>query len=44
MTNSEDFFRLMKPFFRRNTFLYCKENGVQQAEKTRCLGMLTVFR
>ena len=31
----------MKPFFRRNTLCIARENGVQQAEKTRCLGMLT---
>ncbi len=37
-------FRLMKPFFRRNTLCIARKNGVQQAEKTRCLGMLTVFR
>ena len=37
-------FRLMKPFFRRNTLCIARENGAQQAEKTRCLGMLTVFR
>ena len=43
MTNSEGFFRLMKPFFRRNTLCIAGENGAQQAEKTRCLGMLTVF-
>ena len=23
---------------------YCKKNGAQQVEKTRCLGVLTVFR
>ena len=23
---------------------YCKKNGAQQAEKIRCLGVLTVFR
>ena len=27
-----------------NTLVYCKETGAQQAEKPRCLGMLTVFR
>ncbi len=37
-------FRLLKPFFRRNTLCITRENGAQQAEKTRCLGMLTVFR
>ena len=28
----------------RNTLCITRENGAQQAEKTRCLGMLTVFR
>ena len=35
---------MLKPFFRRNTLCITRENGAQQAEKTRCLGMLTVFR
>ena len=30
--------------FSQEYFVYCKENGAQQAEKTRCLGVLTVFR
>lgn len=34
----------MKPFFSLEYFAYCKENGAQQTEKARCLGMLTVFR
>ena len=34
----------MKPFFRRNTLCIARKNGTQQAEKTRCLGVLTVFR
>ena len=34
----------MKPFFRRNTLCIARKNGAQQAEKTRCLGVLTVFR
>ena len=37
-------FCLMKPFFRRNTLCIARKNGAQQAEKTRCLGVLTVFR
>jgi hypothetical protein len=37
-------FRLMKAFFRRNTLCIARKNGAQQAEKTRCLGVLTVFR
>ena len=37
-------FRLMKPFFRRNTLCIARKNGAQQAEKTRCLGVLMVFR
>ena len=30
--------------FPQEYFVYYKENGAQQAEKTRCLGVLTVFR
>ena len=37
-------FCLMKPFFRRNTLCIARKNGAQQPEKTRCLGVLTVFR
>ena len=37
-------FRLMKPFFCRNTLRIARKNGAQQVEKTRCLGVLTVFR
>ena len=37
-------FRLMKPFFCRNTLRIARKNGVHQVEKTRCLGVLTVFR
>ncbi len=37
-------FRLMKPFFRGNTLCIARENGAQQAEKTRCLGVFTVLR
>jgi len=44
MTNSEGAFRLMKPFFCGNTLCIAKKNGAQQAEKTRCMGVLTVFR
>ena len=44
MTNSEGFFACCAPFFRGNTLCIARENGAQQAEKTRCLGMLTVFR
>ena len=43
MTNSEDF-RLLKPFFPQEYFVYYhRENGTA-GEKTRCLGVLTVFR
>ena len=35
---------LLGLFFRRNTLCITRENGAQQAEKTRCLGVLTVFR
>ena len=38
------FFCLMKPFFCRNTLRIARKNGAQQVEKTRCLGVLTVFR
>ena len=34
----------MKTYFRGNTSCIASENGAQQAEKNRCLGMLTVFR
>ena len=34
----------MKPFFCRNTLRIARKNGAQQVEKTRCLGVLTVFR
>ena len=44
MTNSEGFFACCAPFFRGNTLCIARENGAQQAEKTRCLGVLTVFR
>ena len=37
-------FRLMKPFFCRNTLRIARKNGAQQVKKTRCLGVLTVFR
>ena len=44
MTNGEGFSACWAPFFCRNTLRIARKNGAQQVEKTRCLGVLTVFR
>ena len=35
---------MCKALFRRNTCCISRKNGAALQEKTRCLGMLTIFR
>ena len=43
MTNGEDF-PPDEAIFLQEYFWVLQKNGAQQVEKTRCLGVLTVFR
>ena len=44
MTNGEGFFAWWSHFFAGILCVLQEKNGAQQVEKTRCLGVLTVFR